>query len=296
MKLLKNILNAKGFTLAEGMVTASLLGVVSLAMLQGIKEDSKTKAYARMNDDIQTIMNSINNSMKDTQACSASLGGITPLAKSTPPTNTVTSIRANTGSSVLTSTLPGFSTATIQAGQTVGTGITIETIRAVNFANFFNVNADLNDNSGSGGTYRYGSIELEVRFKRSSATDTGTSSTNNAKSITERTILVHVRVLNGVINECANMADLTSLQLKQQICGTEVIDYTGNLVTVGSFIPSTGTCAGIQESLNAISAQKICTELGGVLDASGDCQPFGSQGSVCPNGFSGIVDGVPGCL
>ena len=160
-------------------------------MLQGIKEDSKTKAYSRMNDDIQTIMNSINNSMKDTQACSASLAGIAPVAKSTAPTNTVTSIKANSGASDLRSTLPGFGTATIAAGQAVGTGITVESIRAVNFANFFNVNADLNDNTASGGTYRYGSIELEVRFKRSSATDAVTSSTNNAKSITERTILVH---------------------------------------------------------------------------------------------------------
>lgn len=299
IKKLKNILNAKGFTLAEGMVTAGLLGVVSLAMLQGIKEDSKTKAYARMNDDIQTIMNSINNSMKDTTACSASLGGVAPVLKSTVPVvSTVSSIRANSGSSILRSNLPNFITATIQPGQVVGPGIAIESIRAVNFANFFNINADLSDNNGTGSAYRYGSVELEVRFRRTTGTDTVTSSTVNAKSITERTILVHVRVQGSAISSCANMADLTSLQLKQQICGTSVTDYAGNQVRIGSFDPSNGTCSGIQQSLNSVGAQKICTELGGVLNgATGNCVPFGTQGSVdCPNGFSGIVNGVPGCL
>lgn len=299
MKLIKNILNNnKGFTLAEGMVTAGLLGVVSLAMLQGIKEDSKTKAYARINDDIQTIMNSINNSMKDTDACSASLTGVAPVPKSSSTQNTVASIRDNSGSSILRSTLPGFGAATIQSGQAVGPGLAIAGIRVVNFANFFNVNTDLADNtSDTFSTYRYGSVELEVQFRRTTGTDRETSSFDNAKSITERTILVHVRVQGTTISSCANMADLTSLQLKQQICGTRVVDYAGNQVIVGSFNPTDGTCAGIKESLNAIGSQKICTELGGVLDAAGDCVPFGSQGGVvCPNGFKGIVNGVPGCF
>lgn len=297
MKILfKDILNSKGFTLAEGMVTAGLLGVVSLAMLQGIKEDSKTKAYARINDEVQTIMSAINNSVKDTTACSASLTGVVPVSKSATPTNTVANIKSALAV-VLKSPLPGFTGVNIQAGAAVGPGITLSSIRVVNFVNFFSVDESISGNSGPvTSSYDYGSVELEVRFNKTTKLETGA----NVFDTIERSVLVNVKRLStggGAISDCTNLADLTSLQLKQQICGVEVENFRGQKVMVGSFVPSDSSCRGIQESINWISAQKICVELGGALNASGTCMPFGSQTSTsCPNGFGGIVNGVPGCL
>ncbi len=287
--------NSNGFTLAEGMVTAGLLGVVSLAMLQGIKEDSKTKAYSRINDDIQAIMGAVNNSMKDTVSCSEALEGVTPVAKSATPANLVSGIYNQSGA-VLRSPLEGYETVNLQAGNDVGPGFQLTTIRPVNFVKFFEIDENIAKSAAGGTRYDYGSVELELRFTKTTKLETGA----NIFDVIERSVLVNVSrpTAGGAINKCANLADLTALQLKQQVCGVTMKNYANVDVVVGSFNPEDGKCAGVQESIDAISAQKICVELGGVLHpVTGDCVPFATQGSVnCPYGFSGIVNGVPGCL
>lgn len=293
-KFLKYSLNAQGFTLAEGMVTAALLGVVSLAMLQGLKEDSKTKAFARINDEVVTIMSSINNNIKDNVSCTASLLGVTPVAKSVPPTTNppgaVADIKNGDGS-ILTSSVPQYINKTIAVGQVVAPGLTISTIRAVNFSTYFIMNDDLSDTTSlTPATFRYGSIELEVRFTQSIGQEVSIA--------TERSILVNVKLNDaGSIQSCVNLADLTSLQLKKQICGAKVPGEDGTLVTVGSFVAATGECKGLKESLKSISAQKICTELGGRLGPGPEfeCLPVGS-GTTCLNGFSEVINGAPKCL
>lgn len=293
-KFLNYSLNDQGFTLAEGMVTAGLLGVVSLAMLQGLKQDSKTKAFSRISDDIMIIMGSINNNIKDNVSCSASLAGVTPVAKSVVPAPTGAGAVANIkdgDSSILLGTIPQYTDKTIAVGQLVGPGLTIATIRAVNFVTYFHMNDDLSDIALTTDIFKYGSIELEVRFTQSIGQEVAVT--------TERSILVNVRLNNaGAIDSCVNLADLTVLQLKQQICGVEVAGADGTtLVRVGSFVSATGECKNLKESLKSISAQKICTELGGTLDPTNNykCLPVGSQ-ATCPNGFREVINGTPKCL
>lgn len=298
-KYMWKFFNNKGFTLAEGMVTASLLGIVSLAMLQGLKEDSKTKAYARINDDIQTIMGAINNSMKDTTSCSASLNSVIPQAKATAPSASGI-ILYNSSGAFLKSPLPGYETINLQEGQAVGPGIELATIRVVNFAKFFSIDEQMANSSVTGATsYDYGSVELEVRFTKTTKLEAGAIGDSIFDTI-ERSVLVNINrpsTAGSGINACANLADLTALQLKQQVCGVRVRNFEGSFVDVGSFDPSDGSCKGVQESINWISAQKICIEAGGGLDATGNCIPFGAQGGTinCANGFSGIENGVPKC-
>lgn len=268
----------RGFSLAEGMVAAGLLGIVSLAMLQGLKQDAKTKALARIEDDIQAIMATINNSIKDNAACTQTLAG---LSIGSGLTNYNGSIKRPNGAD-LTSPINNFTAVALQASTTneVAMGLKITSIQVGRFVRYFTLNENF-ESTVTGDTRLYGAAELNVTFEQRANTDKHSDNTAVTTN-TVRSILVNVKATTGgVLEECVNPADLTAIQLKKQVCATPGLRGT---YLVGSFDPNTGNCTGVEESLRSIGAQTMCEELGGQIGADGRCIPLGSS-ETCPNGI-----------
>tara|TARA_R110000868_G_scaffold164359_12_gene396909 strand:- start:9745 stop:10623 length:879 start_codon:yes stop_codon:yes gene_type:complete len=278
LKILNIKLGQRGFSLAEGMVTAALLGVVSLAMLQGLKEDSKTKQLMRQEDEIQAVMSRIDELMKDSDSCfsTLSVNGVTRDSLPSGPSMT----RINDGSGAVatyTEKVNGATPVPLNLPLNLqGGNLTISSARVASFKKFFEVSS-----TGTAAAFdkEYGMMEMSVNFTQTAQKRTVTIS----RSIN---ITVVASKSSGAIVECANPADLVALQMKQKVCG-QAWDPTGNNIMLGSFDANTGECKNVREPVKHIGAKELCLELGGKMVANGSSWRCTYQAANCVNGIQG---------
>ncbi len=288
-------LGQKGFTLAEGMVTAALLGVVSLAMLQGLKEDAKTKQLMRQEDEIQAVMSEIDHLMKGSDSCLNTLQAASITKTSSGAI--VSDIRNESGavatykvkSNGTTVSLGGISLST--PVQLQSTNLIISGVRASNFKKFFNIYSRDDSGSLAGIDTEYGVMEFQVIF---------TQTAQNRKVDVVRSINLTVASnTSGTITECVNPADLVALQLKEKVCGT-IYDPASENYMIGSFRADTGVCDGITESIQYVGSKALCMELGGIIQtvpAPIHWRCTFRNPTSCDFGISGFkADGTPKCL
>tara|TARA_R110000868_G_scaffold313440_2_gene574425 strand:+ start:1416 stop:2306 length:891 start_codon:yes stop_codon:yes gene_type:complete len=282
LKILNFKLGQKGFSLAEGMVTAGLLGVVSLAMLQGLKEDSKTKQLMRQEDEIQSVMATVGSLMGNSVACSATFA-----AAGNPDlsgTNNIGNLY-NDGGVPATYTPPGDGATPVTLSEGVafqGGNLVISSITNTPIKRFFQVQS--RGPLGGADTKVYGMVELRVAFTQIAQKRTVT---------VPRSINVTVAVSDsGTFIECANPADIVALQLKEKMCAM-TYSPTGENYVVGSFDASTGQCAGIAEGINYIGSKVICLETGGKV-VPDPADPSNTSKWVCSFKAPSCITGIQG--
>ncbi|MBH46737.1 MAG: hypothetical protein CME71_01050 [Halobacteriovorax sp.] len=287
LKIFNTRLGQRGFSLAEGMVTAGLLGVVSLAMLQGLKEDSKTKQMMRQEDEIQSIMATVDSLMKNTVACSATLAGASISNINT--INEVLSVRGE-GGAVATYTAPAQGSTPVNLSKSAsfqGGNLLIDKIEITPMKKFF----EAQSRGEAAFTKVYGTVELKVYFQQKA----------QKRDVTiPRSVNVSVAAsASGSFIECANPADIVSLQLKEKVCAM-TYDPSGMNYIVGSFGADDGECKGMKEGVSDIGSKVICLETGGkVIPHPSDPTKWGCsfKSTTCPNGIQEFdANGSPVCV
>lgn len=302
-------MNQKGFTLAESVVTAGLLGVVSLAMLQGLKQDSSTKQLMRLEDEIQGAMKTVNALVKDSVACTTTFKDL-----SVPKTGTGVEISSlkNAGGATATFRVGSTGTAVALAKGTIITGagataaesnLVLSDMRLQNFKEFFRVSEDMG-NSAATAEVTYGIAEFVLSFTRK----TGGGESQRTATIKRSINLTFKTIANGgrtafEVESCANQSDITALQLKKRVCAQMVQVSGGSVIMVGSYSAERGECLGIVESLQEVSTDLLCKELGGylLLDSAEPgkykCAVIPEGMPSCMNGFRKFGgDGRPECI
>lgn len=88
--------NSKGFSLAEVIVAAGLLGALSLVLINISKNQAVVQKRAEASFEINTISNLVTQTLLNSQACAASLGGVGQEVTE----NSVTSIKNRKGDSI----------------------------------------------------------------------------------------------------------------------------------------------------------------------------------------------------
>lgn len=298
-----------GFTLAEGMVTAGLLGIVSLAMLQGLKQDTSTKQLIRLEDEIHGVMKTINSSMKDTASCTNTFGEGSPngaLQISSTSDVEIDNLYDGAGDNLWyrlpsTGTNLSIKTGMVLSGVSGDSNLYIERMAIQNFKEFFRFEENFGQGGGAGVAEAiYGMGEFVVTFMRTAGVGDNARRVSISRSIN--------LTLKGVesggqirIVGCANQSDITTLQLKQRVCAQMVRVGGGGEVMVGSYNPQTGACGGIIQGLNETATDLICAEMGGYLTPDGTgkfkCAVFPPGIPNCFGGFRTFGnDGRPSCI
>ncbi len=274
----KYIFNA-GFSLSEAIVVGSILGIVSIAVINTVKERHKTKAASRYYDIINQTVSTVKNHLVDYKKSKTFLNSIkknevsSPLGKSVlgivvgPSNNFLQVAVSNMGGKV---SKKDIKTAISSSDHLIKDKLYISEIKLLYKRKFQGI-----EDSGGLSKEEHGLVFVEISFRLK---------TSNVYKVIKRQTSVNV-VYNSLnkISRTLTPGERLAKVFEDEICSTK---HGGEVV--GTY--KKGECRGYQKLAGKAVTNKSCKELGGTLTSSGECRhDFFEPGvTECQHGIAGF--------